>query len=142
VLTNKAFQDKHNQNGSLKLNTHIRLSTLPHTKVYIKRYISDIAADETGNLLQLTGTVIKTTPIKLLEVSKQYECKNSKCKHRFRVYANPEQEYQLPQPRKCPSKSSVESVKCFSTQFFEVENSKVCVDFQEIKIQDDIENLG
>jgi hypothetical protein len=75
--------------------------------------------------------------------------------HRFTVYADPEHDNQLPQPRSCPSvrtnapttsanddRERRSTRACTSSEFTEIEGSKVCVDYQEIKIQDRIENLG
>lgn len=87
---------------------------------------------------------------------------------RFTVFTDPEQDNMIPQPRTCPRKltsadsssynrtgnsSGVNSgggresgdvrkpTQCNSTNLREIEGSRVCVDFQEIKIQDHIERL-
>jgi len=156
-ITTSVGQNDMIQHASVKVNVQVRFMNLPPTQVYNKRLIGEIDAEDVGRLIQLTGTIVKISPIKLLEVSKLYECKRARCAHRFRVYADPEQNFQLPQPRKCPSSSSgtgqsdagnsdkadgVSSTKaCQSVEFVEMEGSKVCVDFQEIKIQDKIESL-
>lgn len=44
----------------------------------------------------------------MLEVSKQYECQNPKCRFRFTVKADPEQGNMLPQPRSCPNKAEIQ----------------------------------
>lgn len=138
------------QKASVKVNVQVRFVNLPPTRGYNKQLIGEIEADDVGRLIQLAGTIVKISPIKLLEVSKLYECKRARCAHRFRVYADPEQTFQLPQPRKCPSssgqteshdKDGATAKACASLEFQEIEGSKVCVDFQELKIQDKIESL-
>ena len=105
----------------------------------------------------------------MLEVTKQYECQNPRCRYRFSVYADPEQDNMLPQPRSCPAMfsstgnragnvtvagndeggdgdggsfpSAPQQKRCASTNLREVEGSRVCVDYQEIKVQDRMERL-
>lgn len=159
LIQSQEFKKRSKNNAAVKVNVQVRFVNLPPTRVYNKQLIGEIEADDVGRLIQLTGTIVKISPIKLLEVSKLYECKRSRCAHRFRVYADPEQNFQLPQPRKCPSSSSghtagdsnsgatdskdggISTKACQSVEFLEMEGSKVCVDFQEIKIQDKIESL-
>ena len=62
--------------------------------------------------------------------------------NRFTVVSDPEQDNIIVQPTVCPGSDF--SGKCKSTNLVEVEGSNVCVDYQEIKIQDQMErmNLG
>jgi hypothetical protein len=91
--------------------------------------------------------------VRMLKVSKEYECLNSKCGYRFRVYADAERGHALPQPRHCPSslqqqqqqqQSSIANegegkrYTCNGTNLREVEGSAQCLDYQEIKIQDQV----
>jgi DNA helicase MCM9 len=102
----------------------------------------------------------------MLEVTKQYECQNPRCRYRFSVYADPEQDNMLPQPRSCPSGASSGRLvgapaaggedasagagagagtvprRCMSSNLREVEGSRVCVDYQEVKVQDRMERLA
>jgi DNA helicase MCM9 len=131
-----------------------------------------VRSHEVNSLIQITGTVVRTGGVRMLELSKQYECMNPKCRYRFTVTADPEQDHMLPQPRTCPSKidstsaqshhssgapggsgagrggggggggGASKSSKCNSVNLREIEGSRVCVDYQEIKVQDNIELLG
>jgi DNA helicase MCM9 len=130
----------------VKVQCHIRILSLPSIPEFSKRTISDVKAHETNAFVQVTGTVVRTGGVRMLEQSKQYECQNAKCRFRFTVCADPEQENMLPQPRCCPAKattagSSYES-KCNSSNVRELEGGSVCVDYQEIKIQDHLERLS
>lgn len=46
--------------------------------------------------------VIRIGSVKMLNASKEYICKSSKCNHRFRVYADIEQGNILQPPKACP----------------------------------------
>lgn len=62
----------------------------------------------------------------MLVLSKEYACLNPKCLFRFRVFADAESGYVLPQPRTCPrivGTSGGGSKKCTSTSLREVEGS-------------------
>ena len=48
----------------------------------------------------------------------------------------------LPHPRICLSTRATTTAQCSGTQLNEIEGGKVCVDYQEIKIQDQIESLA
>ena len=66
-----------------------------------------------------------------------------RCEKRFTVVADPEQDYMLPVPRVCPAAARARpggaaTGKCGGTSLREIEGSKVCVDYQEIKIQDQV----
>ena len=51
----------------------------------------------------------------------------------------------LPAPRACPSAAPSDAQggkgRCTGTSLLELEGSKVCVDYQEIKIQDQVRKL-
>jgi DNA helicase MCM9 len=130
----------------VKAQCHIRIVSLPSVSQFSKSSICDVKAHETDAFIQVTGTVVRTGGVRMLEQSKQYECQNAKCRLRFTVCADPEQEYMLPQPRCCPAKTatagSVVESKCSSTNVRELEGGSICVDYQEIKIQDHLERIS
>ncbi len=139
LRTNPAFIEKHKGiRVTSKPYIKVRLVNLPPLPSYIKRTIGDIRADDETTIIQITGTIVRTGSVRMLEVSKEYQCQ--KCKGYFTVTADPEQDYMLPHPRICLSTSS--SAQCSGIQLNEIEGGKVCVDYQEIKIQDQIESLA
>jgi DNA helicase MCM9 len=102
--------------------------------------------------MNFVGTIVRTGPVKILELSKQYECMNPKCGFRFTVRADPEQDNLIPQPRTCPasvrrpsSKANDDQAapskpyKCSSVNLKEV--GSYCVDYQEIILRDQLEKL-
>ena len=142
LYSNHKLYEKHNRKGCIKKNCHIRVYSLPPTLDLTKARLEDISADDVDSLIQFAGTIVKTGSVRMLEVSKMYECQNRKCSNRFTVVSDPEQDNIIVQPTVCPGFDF--SGKCKSTNLVEVEGSSVCVDYQEIKIQDQMErmNLG
>lgn len=141
-----SFKARHQRKGAAKPNCHIRVVSLPPTEYLNKPTISDIRADDMDFLIQISGKVVRTGAVRMLEVSKKYECQNPRCQYRFTVLADPEQDNMLPQPRSCPSPSSDTAgdsgKKCTSTNLRELEGHRVCVDYQELKIQDSFDRVS
>jgi DNA helicase MCM9 len=143
--------------GKPKKHVHIRLYDIPPIPEFVKANIGDISTNEISGLVQVSGTIVRSSGIRMLEVSKQYECQNPKCKYKFNVYADPEQDNALPFPKTCPktfrtinpntggstntTNNEGTERKCNSVHLREIEEARVCVDYQEIKIQDHIEHL-
>jgi DNA replicative helicase MCM subunit Mcm2 (Cdc46/Mcm family) len=130
---------------TIKPHCHARLINIPPTSEFSKNSIRQIHSYEIEKLIQITGIVTRTSSVRMLKVSKEYECLNPKCGYRFRVYADAERGHALPQPRNCPSSLQQSPVNngekrysCNSTNLREVEGSAVCIDYQEIKIQDQV----
>ncbi|KAH7423011.1 hypothetical protein KP509_12G035300 [Ceratopteris richardii] len=99
--------------------------------------ISKIRVEDIGRLITLKGTVIRSGTIKLLEGERLYEC--CKCKHRFKVYPDLETGNSLQQPIQCPSQRTK---PCLGSNFRAVEGTIICHDYQEIKIQENVQMLG
>ncbi|XP_038972914.1 probable DNA helicase MCM9 isoform X2 [Phoenix dactylifera] len=99
--------------------------------------IGRVRVKHRGILLTLKGTVVRSGAIKMIELERLYECR--KCKHRFKVYPELETGNSIRLPASCPSR---ESKSCEGTHFQYVEDSKVCHDYQEIKIQESTRLLG
>lgn len=129
------FVSLQQQPTSVKMHVTVRLYNLPAMTSLTKPSIGHLRSHETEPLLQITGTITRTGNIRLLKVSKDYQC--AKCHYRFRVCSDPEQNYMLPQPSRCPAKSvGSDKPACVGTTIREVPNSAECIDYQEIKIQD------
>ena len=152
LVSNESFRLKHRgKSGTVKKHCHVRIMSLPPTEYLNKATVSDIRANDVTSLLQISGTVVRTSAVRMLDQSKEYECQNPRCRHRFTVYADPEQDYMVPQPRACPSflagrNSAMGEPSgckpCGSTNLRELEGSRVCVDYQELRLQDSFEKLA
>jgi DNA helicase MCM9 len=106
-----------------------RFASLPGCNGEVnKQNISSIRCDDFGKLVSISGTIIRTGIVKMLEFMRDYEC--SKCHHRFHVVADLEQNNSLEVPKTCPNPSK----KCHGVDFNYLEGSRVCRDYQEIKV--------
>ncbi|KAK8508536.1 hypothetical protein V6N13_130687 [Hibiscus sabdariffa] len=99
--------------------------------------IGRVRVKHRGILLTLKGTVIRSGAVKMYEGQRTYQCK--RCKHMFPVYPELETRITVTLPSVCPSQRSK---PCEGNKFISVENTTVCHDYQEIKIQESTQVLG
>ncbi|CAG2054637.1 unnamed protein product [Timema podura] len=120
---------------AVKTNIHARMTGLP-TCPELHRTIFP-HNDDMGCFLQVSGTVVRIVVPKMLEFQRDYIC--AKCKHSFKVQADYEQFYLLPNPTCCPNPQE----QCQGTNFKPVKTIDQfnCKDFQEIKIQEQVTKL-
>ncbi|XP_064653279.1 DNA helicase MCM9-like [Lineus longissimus] len=125
-------------NMVLKANIHARITGLPRVPE-IKRETLPKTAD-LKRLLCISGTVIRASQMKMLEYEKSFIC--NKCRHLFTVEACFEQYFTFPKPSKCPN---VE-LECGSSNFTVMSEQGAgpskCKNYQEIKIQEQVQNLA
>ncbi|KAL2342085.1 hypothetical protein Fmac_010025 [Flemingia macrophylla] len=99
--------------------------------------IGRVRVQHRGILLTLKGIVIRSGAIKMHEGERMYMC--HKCKKSFPVYPEVEARNSISLPSICP----IQEIKpCGGTKFQYVENTIVCHDYQEIKIQESTQVLG
>ena len=87
----------------------------------------------------IEGTVIRTGSIKMFEEKKDVRC--SKCKERFSINADLEQEGN-PFPRVIQCKGRSKDKPCPSKLFEDIESSAQITNYQEIKIQEPMQSLA
>ncbi|MCI4389668.1 hypothetical protein PGIGA_G00101130 [Pangasianodon gigas] len=121
----------------LKRNLHVRISGLPVCPEMTREHIPK--ARDVGHFLSVTGTVIRTSVTKVLEYQRDYIC--NKCRHVFSVQADFEQYYTFTPPSRCPSEDECSSFKftCLAEQDAPPSS---CRDYQEIKIQEQVQRLS
>ncbi|CAH3154559.1 unnamed protein product [Pocillopora meandrina] len=122
---------------SFKAHLHVRLSNLPVCPELRRDKIPKTS--DIGRFLAISGTVIRVSTVKLLEYERDYIC--ARCKHIFGVQADFEQFYSIPKPSKCPSSKECNSNK-FSCLSDGASEPKSCRDYQEIKIQEQVQKLA
>ncbi|NXH28771.1 MCM9 helicase, partial [Myiagra hebetior] len=122
---------------SLKQNLHARVSGLPVCPELTREHIPK--SKDVGHFLSVTGTVIRTSSVKVLEFERSYIC--SKCKHVFVVKADFEQYYTFCRPAACLNEEGCNSTKfmCLSGT---TSSPTCCRDYQEIKIQEQVQRLS
>ncbi|KAM5263502.1 DNA helicase MCM9 isoform 1-T1 [Ctenodactylus gundi] len=122
---------------SMKQNLHARISGLPVCPELVREHIPK--TKDVGHFLSVTGTVIRTSLVKVLEFERDYMC--NKCKHVFVVKADFEQYYTFCRPSSCPSMESCDSSKFMCLSDLSSSPGR-CRDYQEIKIQEQVQRLS
>ncbi|XP_059033702.1 DNA helicase MCM9 isoform X2 [Mustela lutreola] len=125
------------EGASMKQNLHARISGLPICPELVREHIPK--TKDVGHFLSVTGTVIRTSLVKILEFERDYMC--NKCKHVFVVKADFEQYYTFCRPSSCPSLESCDSSKFTCLSGLSSSPSR-CRDYQEIKIQEQVQRLS
>ncbi|XP_063370788.1 DNA helicase MCM9-like [Cydia amplana] len=120
----------------MKKNVHARIFGLPvcpelHRTIFPKNV-------DLGCFLKVTGTIVRVTQAKMLEYQRKYVC--LKCKFENCVQAEFEHRYVL----KAPSRCGNDEARCKSSTFTQVNlvSREYCKDYQEIKIQEQVNKLG
>ncbi|XP_016353274.1 DNA helicase MCM9-like [Sinocyclocheilus anshuiensis] len=121
----------------LKHNLHVRISGLPMCPELTRDHIPK--ARDVGHFLSVTGTVIRTSVTKVLEYERDYMC--NKCRHVFSVQASFEQFYTFTPPTSCPNEDGCNSFK-FTCLSGSDAPPGACKDYQEIKIQEQVQKLS
>ncbi|NWH30566.1 MCM9 helicase, partial [Chloropsis hardwickii] len=122
---------------SLKQNLHARVSGLPVCPELTREHIPK--SKDVGHFLSVTGTVIRTSSVKVLEFERSYIC--NKCKHVFAVKADFEQYYAFCRPAACLNEEGCNSTK-FTCLSGTTSSPTCCRDYQEIKIQEQVQRLS
>jgi len=123
---------------------HARLVHLPPHYQFCKPTLSSITSSDVGTVVQICGTVVKAGPIRMMEVTRTYQCLNKDCGYKFIVNADfGTNNNALPMPIVCPSDTTPlgdgfddEQEPCRSTSFAIVQDESDHCDYQEIKIQE------
>lgn len=73
------FELKYKTKGTIKKQVNMRVINIPPLPEINKHTISDIRANDFEQFIQLTGTVVRTGSVRVLEVSKEYQCTRARC---------------------------------------------------------------
>ncbi|XP_009643487.1 DNA helicase MCM9 [Egretta garzetta] len=121
---------------SVTVPLNVQLTGLPVCPELTREHIPKTR--DVGHFLSVTGTVIRTSLVKVLEFERSYIC--NKCKHVFVVKADFEQYYAFCRPSACLNEEGCNSTKftCLSG----TTSSTCCRDYQEIKIQEQVQRLS
>ncbi|KAM8952959.1 DNA helicase MCM9 [Pelodytes ibericus] len=121
---------------TMKQNLHARITGLPVCPELTREHIP--RTRDVGHFLSVTGTVIRTSLVKVLEYEQDYMC--NKCKNVVTVKADFEQNYAFSPPLLCTNEEGCNSSKftCLS----DISSPASCRDYQEIKIQEQVQRLS
>ncbi|PIA13102.1 MCM-domain-containing protein [Coemansia reversa NRRL 1564] len=125
---------------AVKEEAQVRVSHLPNHPSLLRTRIP--GSEDAGRLLSISGTVIRTGLVKMMETHRVYSC--TKCRGTFCVDAEIEQYNYIPKPTRCLAPGTEH---CNSTSFVAAgaeaaEEMQRCVDYQEIKIQEQVGRLA
>ncbi|CAJ1077563.1 DNA helicase MCM9 [Xyrichtys novacula] len=138
VLHKTAIQisEKASLKQTLRHAPHARITGLPVCPELTRDTIP--RSRDVGHFLSVTGTVIRTSVAKVLEYERDYMC--NKCRHVFTVQADFDQHYTFVPPVSCPNPDACNSYKfaCLS----DGSEPGACRDYQEIKIQEQVQRLS
>ncbi|XP_063773296.1 DNA helicase MCM9 [Pseudophryne corroboree] len=120
----------------MKQNLHARITGLPVCPELTREHIP--RTRDVGHFLSVTGTVIRTSLVKVLEYEQDFMC--NKCKHVLTVKADFEQYYSFSPPVACTNEEGCNCNKftCLS----DLSSPASCRDYQEIKIQEQVQRLS
>uniref|UniRef100_A0A672ZCG6 DNA helicase MCM9 n=1 Tax=Sphaeramia orbicularis TaxID=375764 RepID=A0A672ZCG6_9TELE len=139
-VSKEAFSKKYGQVSTkdprLRCTLHARITGLPVCPELTRDTIP--RSRDVGHFLSITGTVIRTSVAKVLEFSRDYMC--AKCRHVFTVQADFDQFYTFVSPVVCPNPDGCSSCK-FSCLSGDAEPA-ACRDYQEVKIQEQVQRLS
>ncbi|CAJ0935540.1 unnamed protein product [Ranitomeya imitator] len=131
------LQSSSQQDGLvMKQNLHTRITGLPVCPELTREHIP--RTRDVGHFLSVTGTVIRTSLVKVLEYEQDFMC--HKCKHVITVRADFEQYYSFSPPASCTNEEGCNS--CKFTCLSDVSCPSSCRDYQEIKIQEQVQRLS
>ncbi|XP_070705310.1 DNA helicase MCM9 [Pempheris klunzingeri] len=130
------FGGRRTKEQRLRHTPHTRITGLPVCPELTRETIP--RSRDVGHFLSVTGTVIRTSVTKVLEYERDYMC--AKCRHVFTVQADFDQFYTFVQAVACPNPDGCNSYKfsCLSGG----SEPAACRDYQEIKIQEQVQRLS
>lgn len=119
---------------------HARIFHLPPT---CSRISVAYEATDVGKIVQLSGTVVRTSPVQMYESARTYKCcgKNG-CSKTFVQDADLEQKNNaMVVPDRCPLHTK-DGKRCKGTNLKATQDGSVHTDYQEIKIQEAASKIG
>ncbi len=118
---------------------HARLVHLPPHTHHCKPTLSSLTSSDVGTIIQISGTCIRTSPIRMMETTRYYTCLAKGCGHIFSCTADfGTSNNALALPIICPL---VEDGECNSTSFAVMPEMSTKVDYQEMKVQESVSGL-
>ncbi|KAJ1929084.1 DNA helicase mcm9 [Tieghemiomyces parasiticus] len=153
----ETYRDHHPLGAEMTVKplAHVRLTGVPLSPGLLRTSIP--GCDDMGPLIGLTGTVIRTGMVKVVETQKLYKC--TKCKGTFMSHADIEQYYLVPKPVTCLAPNPE---PCRGNKFVLADSASLnevmlsgagnlqdtgggastCTDYQEIKVQEQVNKLA
>ncbi|RUS90636.1 hypothetical protein EGW08_001633 [Elysia chlorotica] len=120
---------------TVKKKVHVRVMSLPVCPELSRTCLP--RTSDIGSFLSITGTVIRTSLVRVLEHEKEYIC--TRCRTVVMAQADFEQFYSLTKPQTCPNEA------CGGNNFVLLGDSgqgpSNCRNYQEVKVQEQVQRL-
>lgn len=138
-LENAVVKGSQGDGTSGMTRVHARLVHLPPTCCITS--LAAVDASDVGKIVQLTGTVVRASPVQMYESARTYQCTGKHgCGRNFVEYADLEQQNNaLVKPESCPLFGEG-GERCKGNKLAPV--GSVHTDYQEIKIQEAASSIG
>lgn len=128
----------------------VRLVRVPH-RSFARSSVAKLRVGDDGQLVRICGTITRAGPVKVVQEWRNFRCEQ--CGHSFGCRASAACGYDFEVPRECPGgqkqtkwdpKAKRPKVsKCHSKLFASLPHDETCMaDFQEIRVQDDMQAMG
>jgi len=135
--------------SSPALTLRARLVHVPGRE-FARQSVSQLRVADEGQLVRILGTVTRAGPVKVVQEWRNFRCEQ--CGHSFGCRASPACGYDFEIPKECPGAQKKtkwdakakrpKTSRCHSKQFAALPASEDCMsDFQEIRVQDDMQAL-
>ncbi|CAG5132668.1 unnamed protein product, partial [Candidula unifasciata] len=128
--------DRNQQHLTVKKKVHVRVMSLPVCPELNRTTLPRTA--DLGSFLSVTGTVIRTALIRMLEYEKEYIC--AKCRTTLTAKADFEQCYSLCKRTVCVNDACGGNILVPAGD--KASGPNVCRNYQEIKIQEQVQRLS
>lgn len=143
----KALAAENPSNPALTLRS--RLVHVPGRE-FARQSVSQLRVADEGQLVRILGTVTRAGPVKVVQEWRNFRCEQ--CGHSFGCRASPACGYDFEIPKECPGAQKKtkwdakakrpKTSRCHSKLFAALPASEDCMsDFQEIRVQDDMQAL-
>ncbi|KAK3796892.1 hypothetical protein RRG08_055726 [Elysia crispata] len=121
---------------TIKKKVHVRIMSLPVCPELSRTSLPRTA--DIGSFLSITGTVIRTSLVRVLEHEREYIC--TRCRSSIMAKADFEQFYSLTKPQTCTNEA------CGGNNFVLLGDSGLgpsnCRNYQEVKVQEQVQRLS
>ncbi|CAJ1969660.1 unnamed protein product [Cylindrotheca closterium] len=128
--------------GAQSTRVHARLVHLPPT--ITRNSVASMTAKDVGKIVQLSGTVVRTSSVQMYESARKYKCTGKDgCGQTFMQNADLEQRTNaMAKPDRCPLILDNCGQRCKGTNLQHQKDGSIHTDYQEIKIQEAASKIG
>lgn len=124
------------------MNLHARIeSAFTSLPGFVRASISGIRSTDMNRFVTVSGTVIRTGLVRVVERERWFACADPKCCYEFAVKIEIEHDNTMELPRVCPNPSLPAGKRCTSSLFKAMDVPPSKADYQEVKIQEPMQAL-